>query len=82
MIGAGNVGASAAFRIAQLELADVALIDIVEGIPEGKALDLAQMCPITGSDVSLVGSINYEDTANSDVVIITSGIPRKPGMSP
>ena len=49
MIGAGNVGASAAFRIAQLELADVALIDIVEGIPEGKALDLAQMCPITGS---------------------------------
>ena len=81
VIGAGNVGASAAFRIAQLELADVALIDIVEGVPEGKALDLAQMCPISGCDVSIVGSTNYEDTADSDVVIITSGIPRKPGMS-
>ena len=81
MIGAGNVGASAAFRIAQLELADVALIDILEGIPEGKALDLAQMCPISGSDVDIVGSTNYEETADSDVVIITSGIPRKPGMS-
>ena len=81
VIGAGNVGASAAFRIAQLELADVALIDIVEGVPQGKALDLAQMCPISGCDVSIVGSTNYEDTADSDVVIITSGIPRKPGMS-
>ena len=81
VIGAGNVGASAAFRIAQLELADVALIDIVEGVPEGKALDLAQMCPISGSDVNIVGSTDYEDTADSDVVIITSGIPRKPGMS-
>ena len=81
MIGAGNVGASAAFRIAQLELADVALIDIVEGIPEGKALDLAQMCPITGCDVNIVGSTDYEATVDSDVVIITSGIPRKPGMS-
>ena len=81
VIGAGNVGASAAFRIAQLELADVALIDIVEGVPQGKALDLAQMCPISGSDVSIVGSTDYEDTADSDVVIITSGIPRKPGMS-
>ncbi len=81
VIGAGNVGASAAFRIAQLELADVALIDIVEGVPEGKALDLAQMCPISGCDVNIVGSTNYEETADSDVVIITSGIPRKPGMS-
>ena len=81
VIGAGNVGASAAFRIAQLELADVALIDIVEGVPQGKALDLAQMCPISGSDINIVGSTNYEDTADSDVVIITSGIPRKPGMS-
>ena len=68
VIGAGNVGASAAFRIAQLELADVALIDIVEGVPQGKALDLAQMCPISGSDVSIVGSTNYEDTTDSDVV--------------
>ena len=81
VIGAGNVGASAAFRIAQLELADVALIDILEGVPQGKALDLAQMCPISGCDVNIVGSTNYEDTADSDVVIITSGIPRKPGMS-
>ena len=81
VIGAGNVGASAAFRIAQLELADMALIDIVEGVPQGKALDLAQMCPISGCDVNIVGSTNYEDTADSDVVIITSGIPRKPGMS-
>ena len=81
VIGAGNVGASAAFRIAQLELADVALIDILEGVPQGKALDLAQMCPISGCDVNIVGSTDYEDTADSDVVIITSGIPRKPGMS-
>ena len=81
VIGAGNVGASAAFRIAQLELADVALIDILEGIPQGKALDLAQMCPISGCDVNIVGSTDYEATADSDVVIITSGIPRKPGMS-
>ena len=81
VIGAGNVGASAAFRIAQLELADVALIDILEGVPEGKALDLAQMCPISGCDVNIVGSTDYEATADSDVVIITSGIPRKPGMS-
>jgi len=81
VIGAGNVGASAAFRIVQLELADVALIDILEGVPQGKALDLSQMCPISGSDINIVGSNNYEDTADSDVVIITSGIPRKPGMS-
>ncbi len=81
VIGAGNVGASAAFRIAQIELADVVLVDIVEGMPQGKALDLYQMCPVSGSDVSFVGSNGYEETANSDIVIITSGIPRKPGMS-
>lgn len=81
VIGAGNVGASAAFKIAELELADVVLLDIVEGMPQGKALDLYQMCPVAGSDVSFIGTNDYEQTANSDVVIITSGIPRKPGMS-
>jgi len=81
VIGAGNVGASAAFQIAGQELADVVLVDIVEGMPQGKALDLHQMCPVIGSDVNFIGTNNYEDTSNSDVVIITSGIPRKPGMS-
>lgn len=81
VIGAGNVGASAAFKIAELELADVVLVDIVEGMPQGKALDLYQMCPVSSSDVSFIGSNSYEETADSDVVIITSGIPRKPGMS-
>lgn len=81
IIGAGNVGASAAFQIADQELADVVLVDIVEGMPQGKALDLHQMCPVIGSDVNFIGTNNYEDTSNSDVVIITSGIPRKPGMS-
>jgi len=81
VIGAGNVGASAAFQIADQELADVVLVDIVEGMPQGKALDLHQMCPVLGSDVNFIGTNNYEDTSNSDVVIITSGIPRKPGMS-
>lgn len=81
VIGAGNVGASAAFQIADQELADVVLVDIVEGMPQGKALDLHQMCPVIGSDVNFVGTNSYEDTADSDVVIITSGIPRKPGMS-
>lgn len=81
VIGAGNVGASAAFRAAELELGDVVLVDIVEGMPQGKALDLYQMCPVSGKDVSFTGTNNYEDTADSDVVIITSGIPRKPGMS-
>lgn len=81
VIGAGNVGASAAFRIAQEELADVVLVDIVEGMPQGKALDLLQMCPVTGSDVQITGSNSYDETENSDIVIITSGIPRKPGMS-
>lgn len=81
VIGAGNVGASAAFRAAELELGDVVLVDIVEGMPQGKALDLAQMCPVSGKDVKFTGTNSYEETANSDVVIITSGIPRKPGMS-
>ena len=81
VIGAGNVGASAAFQIADSELADVVLVDIVEGMPQGKALDLHQMCPVIGSDIDFIGTNSYEDTANSDVVIVTSGIPRKPGMS-
>ncbi len=81
VIGAGNVGASAAFQIAGNELADVVLVDIMDGMPQGKALDLYQMCPVIGSDVELVGGTDYEATKNSDVVIITSGIPRKPGMS-
>ena len=81
VIGAGNVGASAAFRAAEIELGDVVLVDIVEGMPQGKALDLYQMCPVSGKDVRFVGSNDYAETAGSDIVIITSGIPRKPGMS-
>ncbi|MFV0389794.1 MAG: malate dehydrogenase [Pyrinomonadaceae bacterium] len=81
VVGAGNVGATAAHWIASKELADVVLVDIVDGVPQGKALDLAQSAPIDGFDVKLVGSNNYEETAGSDVVIITAGLPRKPGMS-
>lgn len=81
VVGAGNVGATAAHWIAAKELADVVLVDIVEGTPQGKALDLAQAAPIDGFDVKLVGANSYEETANSDVVIITAGLPRKPGMS-
>ena len=81
VVGAGNVGATAAHWIASKELADVVLVDIVEGTPQGKCLDLAQAAPIDGFDVKLVGANSYEETANSDVVIITAGLPRKPGMS-
>ena len=81
IVGAGNVGATAGQRIADKELADVVLIDIVEGVPQGKALDLAESSPIEGYDCRLTGTNNYKDTANSDVVVITAGIPRKPGMS-
>jgi malate dehydrogenase len=81
VVGAGNVGATAAHWIASKELADVVLVDIVEGTPQGKALDLAQAAPIDGFDVKVIGSNSYEETANSDVVIITAGQPRKPGMS-
>src|SRR5689334_604872 len=81
VVGAGNVGATAAHWIAAKELADVVLVDIVEGTPQGKSLDLAQAAPIDGFDVKLVGANSYEETANSDVVIITAGLPRKPGMS-
>src|SRR5438034_218953 len=82
VVGAGNVGATAAHWLASKELGDVVLVDIVEGMPQGKALDLAQAAPVEGFDARLVGATNdYSQTANSDVVIITSGLARKPGMS-
>ena len=81
IIGAGNVGATCAMWATAAELADVVLVDIVEGMPQGKALDLAQAAPIINSDVRLVGSNGYEESADSEIVIITSGLPRKPGMS-
>jgi malate dehydrogenase len=81
IIGAGNVGASAAERIALRRLADVVMVDIVEGLPQGKALDLNEAAPIDGYDFRLSGSNGYEATAGSDIVVITSGLPRKPGMS-
>lgn len=81
VIGAGNVGANCALRIAEKELADVVVVDIVEGVPQGKALDLLQSGPVQGYDVMLTGANDYEPTANSDIVVITAGLPRKPGMS-
>jgi hypothetical protein len=81
VIGAGNVGATAAQRILDKELADVVLVDIVPGVPQGKALDLAESGPVEGYDCEVTGTNEYRDTANSDVVVITAGIPRKPGMS-
>ena len=81
VVGAGNVGANCALRLADKELADVVLVDVVEGVPQGKALDLLQSGPVEGYDVTLVGSNDYEPTANSDIVILTAGFPRKPGMS-
>jgi malate dehydrogenase len=81
IIGAGNVGSTAAHWLMAKELADVVMIDVVEGVPQGKALDLLQALPIERSDVHITGSNDYAETANSDVVIITAGIPRKPGMS-
>src|ERR671916_331511 len=81
VVGAGNVGATAAHWLAAKELGDVVLVDIVEGVPQGKGLDLAEAAPIEGFDVRMIGSNTYEETDNSDVVIITAGLPRKPGMS-
>jgi malate dehydrogenase len=81
VVGAGNVGATAAHWLVAKELGDVVLVDILEGMPQGKALDLAQAGPIEGYDSQLVGANDYQATANSDVVVITSGIARKPGMS-
>ncbi len=81
VVGAGNVGANCALRIAGKELADVVLVDVIEGVPQGKGLDLLQSGPIEGYDVHIVGANDYEPTANSDLVVITAGFPRKPGMS-
>jgi malate dehydrogenase len=81
IIGAGFVGATAAHWAAEKELGDVVLVDILEGIPQGKALDLFQASPVEGFDAKVIGSNGYEETIDSDVVIVTSGVPRKPGMS-
>jgi malate dehydrogenase len=81
VVGAGNVGANCGLRIAEKELADVVLVDVIEGVPQGKGLDLLQSGPIQGYDVSLTGANDYEPTAGSDIAIITAGFPRKPGMS-
>ena len=81
VVGAGNVGATTAQRLAEKELCDVVLIDIIEGVPQGKALDLAEAAPIEKHDANLIGINSYEASEKSDVVIITAGIARKPGMS-
>ncbi len=81
VIGAGNVGATAAFLVAQKQLGDVVMLDIVDGVSQGKALDMAQTAPVEAFDCSITGAVDFEDTAGSDVVIITSGSPRKPGMT-
>ena len=81
IVGSGNVGATAAHWIAAKELADVVLIDIIEGVPQGKGLDLLEAMPIEKRDSYVSGTNDYRDTANSDIVVITAGIPRKPGMS-
>jgi len=81
IVGSGNVGATAAHWIASKELADVVLIDIIEGVPQGKGLDLLEAMPIEKRDSQVTGTNDYADTAKSDIVVITAGIPRKPGMS-
>jgi malate dehydrogenase len=81
VVGAGNVGATLAQRVAERDYADVVLVDIVEGLPQGKALDMLESGPIVGYDSMVTGTNGYEETAGSTVVVITSGIPRKPGMS-
>jgi malate dehydrogenase len=81
VIGGGNVGANCALRIADKELADVVLVDVVEGVPQGKGLDIQQSGPVQGYDVEVTGANDYEPTKDSDIIIITAGFPRKPGMS-
>ena len=81
VVGAGNVGATAAQRLAEKGLCDVVLVDIVEGVPQGKALDLMEAAPVEKHDGQVTGTNSYEATEGSDIVIITAGIPRKPGMS-
>ena len=81
VIGSGNVGATAARSIADKELADVVILDILEGVPQGKGLDMLEACPVEGSDARVLGTNDYADTAGSDIVVITAGLARKPGMS-
>ena len=81
LIGAGQIGGTLAHLIALKELADVVLFDVAEGLAKGKALDIAQSSGVSGFNIDLKGTNNYEDTKNSDVIIITAGIPRKPGMT-
>ncbi len=82
VVGAGNVGASAAQLLAAKELAnEVVLVDVIEGMPQGKGLDMLEACPVEGSDTRIIGTNSYDDTANSDIIVITAGIARKPGMS-
>src|SRR5881628_1274847 len=81
VIGAGNVGATTAQRIAEAGLADVVLVDIIEGLPQGKGLDLAEAAPVLGHDDRVLGSNGYDETAGSDIIVVTSGLARQPGMS-
>ena len=81
VVGAGNVGATVAQLIAYKELGDVVMVDIIEGLPQGKALDLLEAGPVEGYDSQVSGANNYEATADSHIVVITAGIARKPGMS-
>jgi malate dehydrogenase len=81
VIGAGMTGATTAHWLAERELADIVLVDVVEGMPQGKALDMTEAMPIIGKDVTIVGANDYEATKGSDIIIITAGLPRKPGMS-
>ena len=81
IIGAGMTGSTTAHWLAERELADLVLVDVVEGMPQGKALDLQQALPVIGKDVTVIGANDYEATAGSDIVVITAGLPRKPGMS-
>ena len=81
IVGAGMTGATTAHWLAERELANLVLVDVVEGMPQGKSLDMLQSMPVIGRDVSILGTNNYADTAGSDIIIITAGMPRKPGMS-
>jgi malate dehydrogenase len=81
IVGAGNVGATTAQRLFEKSYADIVLVDIVDGLPQGKALDILESGPVVGSDAHIIGTNSYDETANSDIIVITSGIARKPGMS-
>ncbi len=81
IVGAGMTGATTAHWIAEQEIADLVLVDVVDGMPQGKALDLLQAMPVIGKDVNIIGSNQYESTSGSDIIVITAGLPRKPGMS-